>query len=362
MLSTDKILRGRPWVVAVLLVPALLMAGCGTTADTPTSVPLPTNTTAPVAAAPTDTAMVAPTNTAAMVAPTDTTQAAMTPTADMSAMTPTAGMTGTATITGTTGGATSSNATPVSTWKAGGHANTIPAPSKLVEAGVLKVGSDAGYPPQEYIDASGKAVGMDIDITEEIASRMGLTMKVVNFKFDDIIPALNAGQFDIVISAMSTTPERSKVVNFVPYFEAGQAVLVPKGNPKGIKTLADLSGKTVAVEQGTVEVDTLNAENATLAKANKPKITILTYPVDTDAVDQLRVGRADATMHDSPVAAYYAKLNPNFEVGITNIQSGPEGIAIAKTNKPMFDAVNSAITAMKADGSLDAIKAKWGAK
>ncbi len=348
--------KGRAAIAAAFLLFTMFMAGCGPAA-TPTTVVsapgvAPADTT--LAILPTDTTAAAPTDTIAM----------MTPTEAMSAATPSVSMTMTMTatqvVTGTSGGSSTAGATPVSDWRPGKHANTIPAPAKLVAAGTLTIGSDAGYPPQEYIDAGGNAVGFDIDIANEIASRMGLQPKVINFKFDDIIPALNAGQFDIVISAMTITADRSKVVDFVPYFDAGQAVLVPKGNPKGIKTLDDLSGKTAAVEQGTTEEKTLADLNTKFAAANKPLVNVLRYAVDTDAVDQLRVGRADATLHDSPVAAYYAKLNPNFEAAIPNFESAPEGIATAKTNTAMNTAINTAINAMKQDGTLDAIKAKWG--
>jgi polar amino acid transport system substrate-binding protein len=235
----------------------------------------------------------------------------------------------------------------------------VPAPAKLVTAGTLTTGSDVSYPPQEYMDTSNNPVGFDIDVASEIASRLGLQSKVVNFNFNDIIPALNAGQFDIVISAMNITPDRSKAVNFVPYYQAGQSVLVPKGNPKNIKTLDDLSGLTVAVQQGTTEQDSLNAENTKLSAAGKPKINILTYGTDTDAVDQLRVGRADAAMDDDPVAAYYVLLNPNFDVALAGYMPQPEGIAIAMNNADLQTAINKAVTAMKSDGTLDAIKAKW---
>ena len=263
---------------------------------------------------------------------------------------------------GTSGTPAPAGSTPVSDWRPGAHANTVKAPDKLTVAGTLTFGCDVAYPPQEYVGADGKAVGMDIDIAEEIATRMGLKLNVINFKFDDIIPALNAGQFDAVISAMTITEERQQVVQFVPYFEAGQSVLVKKGNPKGIKTLDDLSGKTVAAQSGTVAETALNELNARLEKDGKPKANVITYPVDTDAVDQLRVGRADATLHDSPVAAYYSKLNPDFEIGVENFDSAPQGIAIAKNNTAMFDAVKSAMDAMMADGTLAAIKAKWGVK
>ena len=313
-------------ILMIMIFGLLVLAGCGAEA---------TATPAPAAATDTPAAPAA-------VAATDT-PAAAAPTA-------------------ASGGASAPGATPVSDWKPGAHAGSIPAPAKLVNDGTLTVGSDESYPPQEYKDAAGGAIGLDIDIASEIASRLGLKVKMQDFKFDDIIPALKAGQFDAVISAMTITDERKKVVDFVPYIEAGQAVLVKKGNPKGIKTLDDLSGKTAVAEQGTVEEQTLKDLNTKLEKDGKAKVNVLIYPNDTDAVDQLRVGRADATLHDSPVAAYYSKLNPDFEVAIANFDSAPEGIAVAQTNKPMFDAISAAITAMKTDGTLDTIKAKWGVK
>ncbi|HEX8598851.1 MAG TPA: ABC transporter substrate-binding protein [Chloroflexia bacterium] len=258
------------------------------------------------------------------------------------------------------GGAVPAGSTPVSDWRPGKYANSVKPPEELAAAGTLTFGCDVAYPPQEYVDATGKAVGMDIDIAEEIATRMGLKLNVINFKFDNIIPALNAGQFDAVISAMTITDERSQVVNFVEYFEAGQSVLVKKGNPAGIKTLDDLSGKKVAAQSGTVAEETLTALNERFESEGKAKAEVLVYPVDTDAVDQLRIGRVEATLHDSPVAAYYSKLNPDFEIGVENFDSAPQGIAVAKDNQAMFDAITSAMDAMKSDGTLDAIKAKWG--
>src|SRR5579859_6625221 len=217
--------RTRGLIAGLLLVPSLLLAGCGTEA-TPTAIPTVAPTTAPTVApttAPTTAPTVAPTTaptTAPTAAATDTMPAA---TATGAVMTSTVGPTAVP---------PTPPPTPASAWVPGAHKNTIPAPAKLKDAGKLTFGSDATYPPQEYIDASGNAVGFDIDIASEIASRMGLELSVVNFKFDDIIPALNAGQFDAVISAMTVTTDRMAVVDFVPYFSAGQAVLVKKGNPK----------------------------------------------------------------------------------------------------------------------------------
>jgi len=253
--------------------------------------------------------------------------------------------------------------TPISAWRPGAHRNTISAPTTLVRAGTLTVGSDVSYPPQEYFDGAGHPVGFDMDLADEIASRLGLTLTVVNAKFDDIIMNLNSGRYDVVVSAVTIKPEREQVVRFIPYFSAGQAALVAPGNPQGIHTLDDLAGKTVATEQGTAEEDTLRALNTQLEAAGKPKVTVRIFVTDTEAVEQLRQGGVVATLHDSPVAAYYAALDPTaFAVGIPTFDSAPEGIAVAKDNISVFAALDSALRDMQADGTLAAIKAKWGLK
>ena len=115
--------------------------------------------------------------------------------------------------------------------------------------GVLTVGSDTTYPPQEYIDTTAnKAVGFDVDLITAVAKNMGLQVNVVTTKFDTIIDDLVNKRFDVVISAVSITPERQKKVDFVPYFNAGESLLVQAGNPKNIKGLSDLCGQSVGVQ------------------------------------------------------------------------------------------------------------------
>ena len=212
---TVNFTKGRASILVLLMLVGMLLAGCGADA-TPTTAPAATATKA---AATATTAAPAATATKAAPAATATTAMAVTPTEAMAGETPTTG-------------ASNVEPTPVSDWKPGAHAGTITAPSKLVSAGTLTIGSDVSYPPQEYMDASSNPVGFDIDVAAEIASRLGLQPKVVNFNFNDIIPALNAGQFDIIISAMNITPERSNAVDFVQYYAAGQSVLVPKATPR----------------------------------------------------------------------------------------------------------------------------------
>jgi len=235
----------------------------------------------------------------------------------------------------------------------------IKTPTNLVKAGTLTFLSDTTYPPQESIDpATNKPVGFDVDVANAIAAKMGLTATVTTADFSTIIDALLAHKGDAIISAMSITPDRSKKVAFVGYFQAGQSILVRKGNPQNIARLADLCGKKVAVQVTTTEQDTLNAENTGDCKSNK--ISIQLFPTDTDAVQKLKIGAVDAAMDDSPVAAYYVQQDPNsFDLGGTPVQNAPEGIAVDPKNTDVLKAVQQAMAAIFADGTYRKLLVKW---
>ena len=240
----------------------------------------------------------------------------------------------------------------------------IVVPDAIKTAGKLVWCVDVSYAPEEFYKADGTTPqGSDIDIAHEIAKRFGVTAEIDNTGFDGIIPALNAKKCDLIISGMNDTPARAKIVDFVDYLKVGQGLLVPVGNPKNIKTLDDLSGKTVAVQLGTTNKDALDAENTKLTAAGKPKIEIQTFQADTDAFQQLKLGRVDAYSTDSPVVAYYNSLPENagkFEVGGTPIAPIAIGIAVRKTDTDLKAAVQAAIDGMYADGTLKKIVDTWG--
>jgi len=241
---------------------------------------------------------------------------------------------------------------------------SIAVPAAITSAGKLVWCVDVSYPPEESYQADGTtAEGSDIDIANEVGKRFGVTSEIDNTGFDGIIPALLAKKCDLIISGMNDTPKRAEQVDFVDYLKVGQGLLVPAGNPKGIKTLADLSGKAVAVQLGTTNKDALDAANKDLAAASKPKIDIQTFEQDTDAFQQLALGRVDAYSGDSPVCAYYAAKPDNagkFEVGGNPIEPAPIGIAVRKEDSDLKTAVQAAIDAMYADGTMKSIVDKWG--
>lgn len=240
---------------------------------------------------------------------------------------------------------------------------------QLIVAGNLFVCIDIPYPPQEAFDDAGNPIGSDVDIAREIATRLGLTMKVENTVFDVIIPALTGGKCDIIVSAQNINADRLKQVDMVPYFKAGQSFVVATGNPKGIKAQADLCGKTIAVEKGTTELDYLQGtsdyEGAGLSdgcvKDGNDAITIKQFDKDNDALLALQSGTADAYFADSPAAGYYVVQHPDqFELSGLTLDVALEGISVAKTNTGLRDAVKTALLSMIDDGAYASILDQWG--
>jgi polar amino acid transport system substrate-binding protein len=229
-------------------------------------------------------------------------------------------------------------------------------PAAYKTAGV-SVGSDASYAPVEYID-SGKIVGIDPDIGAALGQKLGIKVTFHNATFDGLIPAVTSKRYDIIMSAMSDTKERQASLDFVDYFDAGTSILVRKGNPEGIHTLADLCGKTVALEKGTTQVDVATEQNTKCSK----KINILTFDTDTNALLQVKSGRAVADMNDFPVAAYNAETadgGKTYEVVGEQIGAGPYGIGVRKADTQLRDALQAGLKALIADGTYEKILAKW---
>lgn len=237
----------------------------------------------------------------------------------------------------------------------------LTAPAGLITAGTLTVGSDTTYPPQEFIDtASGSPTGFDVDLITAMAQKLGLQAKVVTANFNTIIDDLSAKRYDVVISALTINDERLQKASFVPYFQAGESLIVPKGNPKGIQCVPNLCGLKVAVQSGTVELDDLNTGNKACTDAGKPAIELTVLKDQTAVIQELANRRVDATYQDSPVSDYYLKQNPGqFEIAGTVVNAAAEGIAVRKDDTAMLTAMQAAFSALKSDGTYDNLFNKW---
>jgi polar amino acid transport system substrate-binding protein len=243
-----------------------------------------------------------------------------------------------------------------------GAAPVTPPPG-LFTSGTLTFGTNFGYPPmEELIGKSGTIQsGADIEIGRAIAAKMGLKAAFINITdFGVIIVGLQSHHFDAIISSMNITPDREKTLDFVPYFNAGQSIVVKKGNPLHITSLADLSGKSISVQSGTVELASADAENAVFKKQGKPQMTIKNYGEDAVALQQLALGRTVAELTDYPVAVYDSTQFPNqFQIAGQQWGATPYGIAVNKSDNALYKAIGAAFNLVKSDGEYSKILAKY---
>ncbi|MCI0783012.1 MAG: ABC transporter substrate-binding protein [Chloroflexi bacterium] len=235
----------------------------------------------------------------------------------------------------------------------GGDTSGVPE----LEDGVLNVGSDIAYAPFEFFEEGTTTPdGLDIDLAEAIAAQLGVEIEFLNIGFDGIIPSLDVGDFDVLISAMTITDERSEVIDFVPYITVGTGIVVPAGNPDGITGVADLCGKTVAVQIGTIQVDILEVQNALCAE----EINIVIFDTNPVAVEDVRTGGSDANFSDFPVAAEDAALSDGaLEVVDTQIDPEPYGLGVRKTSTELNQALADALQAIIDNGIYAGILADW---
>lgn len=235
----------------------------------------------------------------------------------------------------------------------------ITPPTDLVKPGQLTFLSDTTYPPQESIDPSTQqAIGFDIDIAQAIAAKLGLTAFIQRTDSSALVQALLAKRGDAVISALQITPDLEKEVALVGYFQAGQSILVRKGNPLNITSLADLCGKKVAVQVQSPEEASIDDANAGICQSNKINKQI--YPVDLEAIAILKQNGVAAALDDSPVADYFVKQDPSeLDLGGPPFKLVPEGIAVNPQNSDLLNAVQQAMLAIDRDGTYRQILIKW---
>jgi polar amino acid transport system substrate-binding protein len=231
----------------------------------------------------------------------------------------------------------------------------------------INVASDIPYAPMEMFDENNKPTGFDYDLSQSIAQKLGVTISFNKQAWDSIIPSLQAGNHDIIMSGMNDTVERQATLDYVDYFKGGFAIVVAKGNPNKVATLLDLCGQPVTIQKATVQGDMLKALTPQCVAAGKTAVVINEYPSDPEALNALRAGKGIADVMDAPIAAYAAQTagkgqyfelitdaaNPNgYEPVFT-------GIGILKANKDLTAALQAAVQSLINDGTYGKILAKW---
>ncbi len=226
----------------------------------------------------------------------------------------------------------------------------------------MTIASDVAYPPLEYFKPDGKTVtGFDFDLGQAIGGHLGVRVRFVNTAFDGIIPALQAGRVDAVMSAMTDNAERQRVLDFVDYLNAGTSIVVKRGNPQQVGGVDDLCGKPVAVQKGTIHVGFAEDASADCERRGDAAVDVKTFPKDSDAILQIRNGRAVADLTDSPVAAYNAETRDDLEVVKAPLyKAEPYGIGVKKGNDQLRDAFHEALQSLIDDGTYGKLLDKYG--
>jgi polar amino acid transport system substrate-binding protein len=227
---------------------------------------------------------------------------------------------------------------------------SLGAASVHAQDNVLRVGTDATFPPMEYVD-NGKRTGFDIELVEALAKAMGKQVEWVDIDFKGLIPGLISKRFDMAVSAIYITDERKKVVDFTDSYYAGGLVAMVKDNNTSIKKLADLDGKKVSVQVGTKSVGYLTEKH--------PKVQRIEVEKNQEMFNLVDIGRADAAVTGKPAAFQYVRTRGGMRVLDEQLTTEEYGMAIRKDTPELTKAVNAALVKIKADGSYAALIKKW---
>ncbi|MER5736781.1 ABC transporter substrate-binding protein [Streptomyces sp. NPDC002262] len=243
-------------------------------------------------------------------------------------------------------------------------------PEKIRKAGEVRVATDVPYPPFEMFVKEGEPTltGLDYDLGQALGAKLGVRFAFTPQKFDGIVPAIQAGKFDVAMSAITDNKERQKVVDFVDYSQSGSGVLVAEGNPSKVTTLDDLCGRKVAVQTATNQLDLLKEHQAACEKAGKGKIDIQTFPKDSDAQLALRSGKVIAQVLTKPAAGWVAKTADDgkaFDLAEDPAAPGgynasPNGIAVSKDLPQLTEAIQKALQELIDDGTVVAVYGTYG--
>lgn len=230
----------------------------------------------------------------------------------------------------------------------GGAATEAPG----ADLGTVTIGTNAEYPPFEFVDDAGNITGFDYELMNAIAQEAGFDVEFVNTRWDGIFVALASGEFDAVISAATITPERAETVDFSdPYFNAGQRITI-RADDAEISEPEDLAGKSVGVQTGTTGDIWLTEET---------NAEVVRYDENTLAFQALANGDVDAAVADGPTAVDIVQANPEMNLTVLDgVYTDEEyGIAVNQELTALLSAINSGLASVRASGEYDQIYDKY---
>lgn len=221
---------------------------------------------------------------------------------------------------------------------------------KLKENGKLIMATNAEFEPFEYME-NGKIVGIDVDIANKIAEDLGLTLEIQNMNFDTVVTAVSSGKADIAIAGLTKTPDREKSVDLTDsYYDASQVIIVKQDNSE-ITDSNSLKDKKIAVQKGTTGDE--------LASKLTADSNMIRFSASTDAINELKNGKADAVVIDSFPAKVFVKQNTDLKIVGDNLSTEQYCMAVRKGNTELQKDVNAEIKKLKENGTIDEIIKKY---
>jgi polar amino acid transport system substrate-binding protein len=219
--------------------------------------------------------------------------------------------------------------------------------------GELRWGADAtGGAPYIYPDPErpGRLVGFEVDVMDALGRRLGLKPKVVQVPWDELVPALLRGDFDVAFNGLEVTPARRAAIDFThPYYIFSEQITVRRGET-GIRAFEGLRGRRVG---------TLSASLAQTMMEEDGRITVVTYPSPVESYKDLELGRLDAVLLDVPIAAWYAGSNPKLENAGEPVGEGFYAGGVRKDSPLLRERLDAAIAETIASGELEGIYRRW---
>lgn len=218
----------------------------------------------------------------------------------------------------------------------------------------LVMATNATFPPYEFVE-NGDYKGIDVEIANAISDKLGMTLEIQDVEFGSIIGGVQSGKYDMGVAGMTVTDERLESVNFSDSYATGVQVVIVKED-SDIKTIDDLTGKKIGVQQDTTgdiyASDTV--ENGGFGEEN-----VTRYNKGADAVQALSTGKVDAVIIDNEPAKSFVAANDGLKILETKYVEESYAICIAKENTELLEKVNNALSELKAEGKIKEIIDKY---
>ena len=217
----------------------------------------------------------------------------------------------------------------------------------------LVVGMDLSYPPFESIDPTGRPAGISVEIAQALGAKLGRPVRIENIPFTGLIPSLNTGKIDCIISSMTDTPERRTAVSFSdPYLTIGLALLAGKSSPVTSGEDLDQPGRTVVVRQGTT--------GEVWARSTIKNASILAVDKETSAILEVAQGRADAFVYDQMSVWKNAKEFPDTTRPLLMpLRKESWAVAVRLGNEELLTQVNNFLKDFRASGGFERLGDKY---